>query len=136
MFRGVGAFVEACLIPWLELEVLDRIGQVDLASADAGLVQQLAMELPGGPDERLALDILLRARLLPDEHQRRTRRSRTEHGLGRGRQMGHALHSRARRRSADRLPAGTSSTPSARRTRGTVEAFTPQAEGSAAARQA
>jgi hypothetical protein len=51
----------------LPLEVLDRVGDVDLRAVDSGLLQRLIEEPAGGPDEGPACAILGVARLLTDE---------------------------------------------------------------------
>src|SRR6185369_10029109 len=61
--------VDATLAAQLELEVLDRVGDVDLAARDAELLERAGEKLPGRTDEGTALQILLVARLLAHEHQ-------------------------------------------------------------------
>ena len=65
--RGLGRLVDAPLAARLELEVLHRIGDVDGAPVDAGLLHRAIHDLPGRPDERTADHVLLVARLLADE---------------------------------------------------------------------
>ena len=79
----VGLLVDAALAAQLELEVLDRIGDVDAAAIDAGLDQRAVEQLAGGADERPSLPVLLVTRLLADEHHRRIGWPFAEHGLGR-----------------------------------------------------
>ncbi len=64
-----------------ELEVLHRIGDVDLAAVDAGLLQRPVEHLAGRADEGMAGEVLLVAGLLADQHQRRMVRAFAEHGL-------------------------------------------------------
>src|SRR6059058_3746512 len=65
--RPVRLLVDASLAARLPLEVLDDVGDVDLAPVDASVLERLVEELSGRPDERLALQVLLVARLLADE---------------------------------------------------------------------
>jgi hypothetical protein len=75
--------VEPALAARPPFEVLDRIGQVDVAARDLGLLQDPVEDSTGGPDEGLALDVLAVAGLLADQHQPRLARPRPEDGLGR-----------------------------------------------------
>jgi len=77
--------VDAALSALLELEVLDGIGDVDVASVEAGVRHRPLQELAGGAHERPALPVFLVAGLLADEGDRsadrafaqdRTRRAR------------------------------------------------------------
>ena len=63
-------------------EVLDRVGDVDPRAVDARLVQGLLEQAPGRADERLALEVLLVARLLADQHQLRALAALPEDSLG------------------------------------------------------
>ncbi len=65
----------------LPLEVLDRVCDLDLAARNAGVRERLVEYGAGRADERLALPILLVARLLADEHDVRTLRPGAEHHL-------------------------------------------------------
>ena len=78
---GIGLGMDAPLAARLELEMLDRVGDVDLEPIDIGLVEYLVEHLAGRPDEGLAGDILLVARLLADEDDPRILGSLAEHGL-------------------------------------------------------
>ena len=66
-----------------ELEVLDRVGDVDARAVDPGLLQRRVEQLAGRADERPSGEVFLVARLLADEHDRRVERPFAEHGLGR-----------------------------------------------------
>jgi hypothetical protein len=79
----VRLLVDAPLATQGELEVLDRVGDVDLAALDAGLAQGPIEQLPGGADERPPLPVLLVARRLAHEHHGRGLRPLAEHGLRR-----------------------------------------------------
>ena len=61
--------VQAALAAGPPLEVLDRVGQVDLAAVDLGTLQRLREDPSRRADEGLALDVLAIARLLADQHQ-------------------------------------------------------------------
>ena len=65
----VRPLVQPALAAHLVLEVLDRIGDEDFLARDAGIRQRLVEDAPGGPDERLAGQVLLVARLLADQHE-------------------------------------------------------------------
>ena len=65
----------------LPLEVLDRVGDVDLVAVDAGGGERLVEQAPRGADERMALFVLLVAGLLADEHDARVTRPLAEDGL-------------------------------------------------------
>ena len=73
----------------LPLEVLDRVGEVDLVAVEAGGGERLVEQAARGADERVALFVLLVAGLLADEHDARVTRALAEDGLrrvcGRGR---------------------------------------------------
>src|SRR5205085_3549452 len=79
--RPVRLLVDAALAARLPLEVLDDVGDVDLAPIDARVVERLVEKLPGRPDERLALQVLLVAGLLADEDDVRLRGALAEDGL-------------------------------------------------------
>ena len=81
----VGLLVETHLAGGGPLEVLDRIGDVDAVAIDSRLVEHAVEELPGGPDEGMAVAILAVAGLLAHEHQASVGRALTEHRLGRPR---------------------------------------------------
>src|SRR5205085_10238468 len=79
----------------LPFEVLHDVGHVDLGPIDAGLAEGAVEEPSRRTDERRALAILLVARLLTDEHDRRARGPFAEDGL-RGARV--EVAARARRR--------------------------------------
>jgi hypothetical protein len=51
------------------LEVLDGVRHVRARTIEAGVLERAVEELPGGPHERMSLDVLAVTRLLADEHQ-------------------------------------------------------------------
>jgi hypothetical protein len=67
----------------LPLEVLDRVGDEDLLTLDAGFHQHGIEETAGRPDERTAGAVLAIAGLLADQHERCRHRPLPEHDLGR-----------------------------------------------------
>jgi hypothetical protein len=73
--------VDAPFAPRLVLEVLHRIGDVDLVASDAGSLERAVEHLAGGPHERTAGQILLVAWLLADEHERGIGRPFAEDGV-------------------------------------------------------
>src|ERR671923_2419913 len=80
---GIGTLVQATLAaPLPPLEVLDDVGDVDVAALDPRLLQGLRQHLTRGPDERLARAVLAIPRLLADEHHARPSRTRSEYRLG------------------------------------------------------
>ena len=78
----VGLVVDPPLAACHELEMLDRVGDVDLRAVDPGLFQRRVEKLAGGPDKRPAGKILLVAGLFADEHDRGIQRPFAEHRLG------------------------------------------------------
>ena len=64
--------------------MLDGIGEVEGRTVEAGFRQGAVEELARGADEGPALEILPVARLLADQHHRRSPRAFAKHGLGRG----------------------------------------------------
>src|SRR5437867_3103574 len=75
--------VDPALATLLELEVLDRVGDVELLARQTRFGECPIEHLARRPDERGALEIFLVARLLADEHDARVGRAAAEHGLGR-----------------------------------------------------
>jgi hypothetical protein len=73
--------VDPPLAARLPLEVLHRVRHVDGSTVDAGLDERIVEDAAGRPDERRTVEILAVARLLADEHRRRTSRPRAEHRL-------------------------------------------------------
>ena len=63
-FIGVRPLVQPPLAALFELEVLDRMGDEDVAAPDAGVVQRPVENAAGRPDEGLAGEVLLVAGLL------------------------------------------------------------------------
>ena len=83
---GVWFFVEAPLAPSLgrlPLEVLDRVGDVRSSALDLRRLERLVQQPSRRAHEGQSSPILLVARLLTDQHERRVRVPRAEHGLGR-----------------------------------------------------
>jgi hypothetical protein len=66
-----------------ELEVLHRIGHVDLVAIDSGLQQRRVQQLAGGSDEGMPRAVLQIPRNLADEHDIGGARAFAEDGLGR-----------------------------------------------------
>ena len=75
--------VDAPLAAQLELEMLDRVGEVELIAAPAELRQRAVEQGAGRADEGTSAQILLVARLLADQHQARIRRALAGHRLSR-----------------------------------------------------
>src|SRR6476619_28597 len=75
--------VDPVLAALPELEVLDRVGDVEVAAVDPGRLEGAVELAAGGADERMPLAILAVAGHLADEHDPRLRRPLAEHGLGR-----------------------------------------------------
>ena len=90
-----------------ELEVLDRVGDVDQAAVDAGGFETLVQQSPRRAHERAPLPVLLVAGLLAHEHHLGVPGTLAEHRLGGVRPQAtaatarcrhaHALERRARR---------------------------------------
>jgi len=76
-------FVEATLSCGTPLEVLHRIGDVDRVAVDASGRERIVEHSTGRPDERLAGDILVIARLFADENDLRRPTALAEYGLRR-----------------------------------------------------
>src|SRR5688500_17015420 len=79
----IRAAVQARLAAALELEMLDRIGDVDAAAVDAEFLQRAVEQLAGGTDEGMAAEVFLVAGLLADDEDARVVGAFAEHGLGR-----------------------------------------------------
>jgi hypothetical protein len=73
--------VDPALAALLELEVLDRVGDVDRLALETRFGQGLVEYLAGRTDERRALAIFLISRLFADEHDPRGGRASAEDGL-------------------------------------------------------
>jgi len=80
---NIRALVQTAFAAHLVLEVLDRIADEGFLARDAGLLQRLVKDPPGGADERLAGEVFLVAQLLPDEHEGSPLRALAWHGLSR-----------------------------------------------------
>src|SRR5688572_17446980 len=79
---AVRPFVNPSLAARLPLEMLDRVGQINLCRIETGFRQRVAQQLPGWTHEWLAGEVLLISGLLADQHQPRIRRTLAEHRLG------------------------------------------------------
>ncbi len=77
--RGLG--VDAALAALLELEMLDRIREIDRRPVEADLLHGLRQEPARRADEGPALAIFLVSRLLAHEHDGGADRAFAEHGL-------------------------------------------------------
>src|SRR5688572_27072733 len=75
--------VQAALAARLPLEVLDRVGDVQVLALDARGLQRPVEQASGRPDERQALAVLLVARLLADQHDPGVGVAGAEHSLRR-----------------------------------------------------
>jgi hypothetical protein len=64
-----------------ELEVLDGVGLIRHLGVDVGIAERTREQSSGRTDERQALDVLLVAGLLTDQHHRRIRMAVTEDSL-------------------------------------------------------
>jgi len=67
----------------LPLKMLYRVCDINLGPIDSGFFQSSIHDFPSGSHERLASDILVISRLLPDQHHRCAFRAFAEHGLRR-----------------------------------------------------
>jgi len=65
--RGLG--VNAPLSARLELEVLDHVRDIGLFASDASSFERFIQHPAGRADERVPGQVLIVARLLPDEHE-------------------------------------------------------------------
>src|SRR5215467_15344811 len=74
-------FVNASLALSLPFEVLNYIGHVDPATIDAGFSQRLVEQFACRAHKRAALEILVVAWLLADEHDRGARRALAKYSL-------------------------------------------------------
>jgi len=80
---GIGLLVDTPFPARLPLEVLDRVGDVNVLSIDSGFGQTLVEEPTSRADERMPLEILAIARLLADQQEPGARPALPENGLGR-----------------------------------------------------
>ena len=76
------------------LEVLHRVGEVDVRPVDAGLGQRPIEQSAGRTDEGMALDVFTIAWNLAHQHEARGHRPFAEHGLRRVRDRGRSDGSR------------------------------------------
>ncbi len=74
--------VDPALAALLELEVLDRVGDVDSLAVEADLGQRPVEHLAGRADERRAMPVFLISRLLTHEYDARVGRPAAEDRLG------------------------------------------------------
>src|SRR6185503_173281 len=65
----------------LRRPALDHVGDVDVVARQADRLDDFRQQLPGAADERNALDVLVAARRLADEHQVGVRVADAEHDL-------------------------------------------------------
>src|SRR3954454_12232920 len=77
------ALMDAALAALLEVEVLDRVGDVDERAVDPGLDERLVEDPARRADERMTLAVLAVAGLLADEHRLGLRRPLAEDRLRR-----------------------------------------------------
>lgn len=75
--------MHAALAARLPFEVLDCVGHIDFLARDACFIERAIEHRACRTHERLALQILLIAGLLADDHQRRMTRTRARHRLRR-----------------------------------------------------
>src|SRR4029077_3903981 len=80
---GVRALVKAALAALLELEMLHRIGDIDIRSFDSGFGERTIEDPACRPDEGTPGDIFRIAGLLAHEEEPRFRGAFAEHGLRR-----------------------------------------------------
>src|SRR5262245_56812651 len=74
-FVAVGTLVQAPFAARLKFKMFDRIGDKDLGAVEASFRERPIKHPPGGTDEGAALQILVVAMLLADEHEERRGRS-------------------------------------------------------------
>src|SRR5207237_10487912 len=79
---GVWLLMQPSLAAAGPAEMLDGVGHVDPATIDARLFQAFLQQPAGGADEGLALEVLLVAGLLADQHELRALTALAEDGLG------------------------------------------------------
>jgi hypothetical protein len=75
--------VQAALAAQLPLEVLDRVGDIEVRAVHLGGLERAVEQPPGRADEGQALLVLLVAGLLAHQHDSCVRVPRAEHRLGR-----------------------------------------------------
>ena len=82
-FAGVGTLVQPSFAALLELEMLDRVGDVNTASIHARLDKRPVKQQTCRPDERTAFPVFSISRLLADKHDLSVWRTLSKYGLGR-----------------------------------------------------
>src|SRR5947209_1839399 len=82
--RAVGRLVDAPLAALVELEVLDDVGDVDVAAVDPDLLERPVELAPGRADEGVPLAVLAIPRHLADQRQSRLLAALAEDRLRRG----------------------------------------------------
>src|SRR5690349_2093939 len=80
-FAQAGLGVHSPLTAWRPLEVLYRVGDVDLLARNAHFPHHAVEQLAGGANEWAAADVFRIAWLLADEHGRRPRGTFAKHCL-------------------------------------------------------
>ena len=75
--------MQAALAARLPAEVLHRVREIGLLASDARELERVVEHAARGADEGVALDVLVVARLLADEHEMRAARPLAEDGLRR-----------------------------------------------------
>jgi hypothetical protein len=83
LFRRVRAAMQPHLAAALELEVLDRVGDVEAAAVDPQFLQRAIEQLAGRADERASAEVLGVARLLAHHEHARVLRAFAEYRLRR-----------------------------------------------------
>jgi hypothetical protein len=78
-----GSLVQAALPAQLPLEVLDRVGDIDVLALDARRLERAVEEPPRRADKGQPFLVLLFAGLLAHQHHAGMRVARAEHGLRR-----------------------------------------------------
>jgi hypothetical protein len=69
-FKRIWLFMQPNFTPWLPLEMLNRIGDINLSSVDTRQFEAPIQQLAGGPDEWFPLLILAITRLFPHHKNR------------------------------------------------------------------
>ena len=82
--RPAGLDLDRLRVAVARRAALHHVGDVHVVAGEADALDQLVSSCPARPDERLALQVLLLARALADEHQVRVRLADAEHHLGAG----------------------------------------------------
>ena len=82
-FQRIGLLMEPNLAPRLPFEMLNRVGQVNFGSIDAGRLQALIQQLTGRTDKGSPLLIFAITGLFADQKYRGANIAFTKHNLGR-----------------------------------------------------